>query len=202
MRILLFAALAAALPGVSSAQSFGVGSNAINLGVGVGGYGYSYINRGYGRYAVSPSLSLSYEHGVAELGPGVVGVGGYLARRTARYERTYTAGPHLYQEDRRWSNTLLGIRGSWHFNAWHGNDRLDLYGGVMLGVNLVGYTNRSTRTTNGVVEAWDDGYLYRSGYAAFSLFAGARYYFGERFGGFAEVGYGIAWLNVGACLRF
>lgn len=186
----------------ASAQSFDVGTNAINLGLGVGGYGFGYIGRGYSTYTVTPSVSLSYEHGITELGPGVLSIGAYLARKSAHYERSYVSGPHNYYEDKRWTNTLFGLRGSWHFNSWHGNSKLDLYGGAMLGISAVRYRNRSTRTTNGVVESWDDGLRYSSGYAAFSLFCGARYYFTEAIGAYAELGYGISWLNVGAAFRF
>jgi hypothetical protein len=192
-----------AMAAAAAGQSFEVGTNAINLGLGVGGYGYSYVGRGYGSYTASPSVSLSYEHGITELGPGVLGIGGYLARKSVHLERSYITGTYSYFEDKRWTNTLLGVRCSWHYNSWHGNRQFDLYGGLMLGVNMVGYRNRSTRTSsNGAVETWDDGQRYSSGVAAFSLFCGARYYFTEAIGAFAELGYGIAWLNVGAAFRF
>jgi hypothetical protein len=200
-RTLLLATLCS-MAGAASAQSFDVGTNAINLGLGVGGYGFGYIGRGYSSYTVSPSVSVSYEHGITELGPGVLSIGAYLARKSAHYERGYVAGSTNFYEDKRWTNTLFGLRGIWHFNSWHGNDKLDLYGGAMLGLNMVRYRNRSTRTTNGVVETWDDGVRYDSGFAAFSLFCGARYYFTESIGAYAELGYGISWLNVGAAFRF
>jgi hypothetical protein len=37
---------------------------------------------------------------------------------------------------------------------------------------------------------------------AYSLFAGARYFLSDNFGVMAELGYGIAYLSLGASLKF
>jgi hypothetical protein len=198
-------ALAAALMApAAAAQSFDVGTNAINLGIGLGGYRYSYVASGASGYSVSPTLAFSYERGVAPLGPGVLGVGAFLANKSVRYEATqnYPWANTTYNYDQRWSNTIIGLRGSWHYNEWHGMDELDVYGGLMLGYNIGSYRNRSTRTINGVTSDYDYGYSGSISFATFSTYLGARYYFTEKIGAYLEFGYGIAYLNLGLAARF
>jgi hypothetical protein len=36
---------------------------------------------------------------------------------------------------------------------------------------------------------------------AYSLFVGGRYYFNQHIGVFAELGYGVAWLNLGVAFH-
>lgn len=184
---------------VASGQSFDVGSNGINLGLGLGGGRYSYIT-GVGNYRVSPAFVLSYDRGITQLGPGVLAIGGMIANQTVKYEYNYTSIGYTYNYDRRWSNTLVGARGTWHWNDWHGNDKLDLYAGVFAGYNIGTYRNKSTRTVNGVTTTWDDGYSATSSYLRSGVFAGCRYLFTEKFGVYGELGYGIAYLNAGVTL--
>ncbi len=55
---------------------------------------------------------------------------------------------------------MLGARGTYHWNDWHGNDRLDLYAGVFAGYNIGTYRNKSTRTVNGVTTSHEAGADY------------------------------------------
>lgn len=183
-----------------SAQSFDVGTNAINLGLGLG-TNYSYIT-GTGNYSVSPAFVFAYDRGVTQLGPGVLAIGGVVAFQTVKYDYTYTSFNYRYDYDRRWSNTLIGARGTWHWNEWHGNDKLDLYAGVLAGYNIGTYTSKTTRTYNGVTSTYDDGYNASSSFFRHGLFAGCRYLFSQRFGVYGEVGYGIANLNAGLTFKF
>lgn len=186
---------------VASAQSFDVGSNAFNVGIGLGGYRYSYYT-GTGTYRSSPTLGFSYERGVTEIGPGVLGIGGLIAFKTVKHEYSYSYWwGDSYQIDELWTNTTIGVRGSWHWNEWHGNDKLDLYAGVMLGYNIGSYKNNSTITEDGVTRPYNN---YRSSvsssFATYGAYAGCRYLFTEKFGVYGELGYGIAYLNAGVTL--
>jgi len=195
--LLTAAAFAAALftGNQANAQSFDVGSNGINLGLGLGGR-YSYIT-GTGNYSVSPAFVFAYDRGVAQIGPGVLAIGGLIAWQTVKYDYNYTSFGYSYNYDRRWTNLLFGARGTYHWNDWHGNDKLDIYAGVFAGYNIGTYTGKSTRTYNGVTTTWDDGYTSSSSYARGGAFVGARYLFTSKFGVYGELGYGVAYLNAG-----
>ncbi|WP_017256992.1 outer membrane beta-barrel protein [Pedobacter arcticus] len=80
---------------------------------------------------------------------------------------------------------IAGVRASYHFDF--GVEKLDPYLGAMLGYNKVSYDSGYTGSASGV---------------AYSGHAGARYYFTEKIGGFAEVGYGVANLTIGAAFKF
>ncbi len=185
----------------TAAQAFEEGTNAINVGIGIGGYRYSYASLSTGTYRSSPAFTISFDRGLKQLGPDVLGVGGFIGYKTVKYEYDYSnIFGYSYHYDRRWSNLVIGARASYHLNWWHGNDKLDLYGGVMLGYNIGSYSDKSTRTYNGVTSDYDDGVSYTSSFATYSAFAGARYLFTEKFGVYGELGYGISYLNAGLTL--
>ena len=165
---------------------FGVGTNAVNLGIGIGsrygyGTGYSYLG---GNSSVSPAISLSYERGIIPLGPGVLGVGGILAYQGASYE---------FGSGNKWKYTdiVVMVRGSSHYPV---TKEFDAYGGVGIGV-------RNSRASF-------DG----SGFAGFDsasatdvtsgLFVGGRYFFTESIGAFAELGYDQTYLKIGLSAKF
>lgn len=201
----VFLCSATGIAGSANAQSFDVGTNAINAGIGLGGSRYSYISSYNNHYTVSPTLSASYERGVSELGPGILGIGGFFARKSVKYEDANPAsysGAWAYNYEQHWSNTVIGLRGSWHYNEWHGSDRFDLYGGIMLGYNIGSYKDKSTRTRNGVTEPWDSGVNYKLSFVTWSSYLGARYLFTDNVGAYLELGYGITYLNLGATFKF
>ena len=114
-------------------------------------------------WRVGPAVS--FEYGVADnlfnLDKATLGVGGYLG---------YALGNN---------NFIIGARGLFHYQFV---DKLDTYGGVMIGFQRWG------------------------GLAISPLFAGARYYFKEKMGVFAELAfyenYSIGYLNLGLALKF
>lgn len=173
-------------PRQASAQ-FDVGDKVASLSVGIGG---NYVSS----TSQSPALGLGYEQGVTDLGPGVLGLGGYLGYKSLAYKHRFMT----YEYDWRYTYLILGFRGSWHYNEWHGNDRLDTYGGLMLSYNIVN---------------WKDHTVYPSGAIAVSSgsassgigltgFLGTRYYFNDNLGVQAELGYGVAILNLGLAYKF
>jgi hypothetical protein len=188
----------------AQAQSFDVGDNVLNLGIGLGGYRYSYLSSYNNGVTVTPTLCASYERGVSELGPGVLGISGFFARKSVRYQDhvSQSWSGWAYDYDRRWSNTIIGLRGSWHYNEWHGSDRFDIYGGLMLGYNIGSYKNKSTRTRNGVTETYDDDFNYSLSFVTYSTYLGMRYLFTDNIGAYLELGYGISYLNLGAPIKF
>ena len=86
-----------------------------------------------------------------------------------------------------------------HLDFVEGNDKVDLYAGIMLGDNIAKntytttdphrdpyYTHVSTQSYGGII---------------FSAFGGCRYRFNDRFGVFGELGFGVAVLNLGLNIK-
>ena len=160
----------------TNAQEFNKGTNVINAGIGIGG---SYYSGGFGSSA-GLGLNLSYERGIWEIGgPGVVSLGGYLG--TTSYRLNFNGG----RDNVRY--TAVGVRGAYHYNGLE-VENLDVYGGTMLSYNSVSYSN--------------DAFSSLSGRLGATIFVGGRYYFTEQFGVYAEAGYGVAFLQLGASYRF
>ncbi|MBM1107922.1 hypothetical protein JQC67_17335 [Aurantibacter crassamenti] len=155
------------------AQEFSVGTNVINAGIGLGGY-YG----GYSTSSQSPVLSVSYERGVWDVpGPGVVSLGGYFGRKTFKY--------NSIGSDYSWSYNVIGVRGAYHYLGLE-VENLDVYAGAMASYRIYSgdRANNFGSSPGG------------------TAFIGGRYYFAENFAVFAEGGYGVALLSVGASFRF
>jgi hypothetical protein len=128
---------------------------------------------GYGTTAVPP-LSASFEVGVVDkiIDKGVIGVGGYLGFSSYKYV-SYKL-----------SNFVIGPRGTFHYPFIN---NLDTYAGLMIGYNLYH-------------DNWDYGPNY--GGIVSSWFLGGRYYFSNNLAAMLELGYGVAYLNIGVALKF
>ncbi len=92
----------------------------------------------------------------------------------------------------KWSFTyiIVGARGAYHKEFV---ENLDTYAGVLLGYNIA-----SAKWEGTGLELPSPSV----GGIAYAGFAGARYHFGDSFGVFAEVGYGIALLTAGITMKF
>lgn len=182
--------IAALFAGGASGQAFEKGENVAGLLVGIGG-NYS----AYDDYSsVTPALGLFYEKATnANVGPGVLGLGGLIAYKSLHSEGHYYSS---YNYDYDWTYLILGFRGAYHWNTWHEVPKLDTYAGLMLGYNIVSFHD-NTNYPDGY-----DEYNSSSSGLGLSLYVGSRYYFSDRFGVLAELGYGIAVLNIGCQLKF
>ena len=154
----------------------------IGLSIGLGGTLYSGYDSGFSR---TPAISLSYEHCVKDNlfdENSALGIGGMLGFASAKYSAPGDS----------WSwkstNFILGGRGALHYQFI---DNLDTYTGLMLGYNIVStkYTGEVSQDASGGGFAW-------------AWYLGGRYYFSESTAAFAELGYGIAVLNLGVALKF
>ena len=74
-----------------------------------------------------------------------------------------------------------GVRGALHYQFV---DKLDTYAGLMLAMRIWSY----------------EGYSYNDFILPFYI--GGRYYFTDNIGAFAELGYGIAYLQLGVSFKF
>lgn len=155
-----------------NAQEFNVGTNVISGGIGLGG--------NFGSYSTStqaPGFSINYERGVWDVGPGVVSLGGYVGTKTYKYKYSNNVD--------KWSYTIVGVKGAYHYNGFE-VENLDVYGGVLLSYNILSYSGLGS-------------YGSRAG---FTGFLGGRWYFTDSIAVFAEAGYGVAYLTLGISFRF
>ncbi len=183
MKKLFIACLVACLAALNvSAQktSFAQKDNVVGVGIGFGGNMYAgYYGSGIKRI---PAISAYYEHCVKDNlwdEKSSIGVGGLLGYASAKTD---------YWKS---SNIIIGARGALHYAFL---DKLDTYTGLMLGYDIVSFK-------------WEDDLWnnYASGAASgftWSWFVGARYYFTDSFAAFAELGYGVAILNLGVSFKF
>ena len=170
------------------AQTYKVGSNVVSAGVGLGS---SITGFGYG--SQSPALSLQYERGVWEAGPGVVSLGGYIGYKSYKY--SYSDGSGSYTEKLKY--TIFGVRGAWHYTGLN-IDNLDVYGGVMLSYDHAGF---SSNVSTAYGSSSSSGGSFNSS-VGFTAFVGSRYFFAGNLGGFAELGYGVSYFTIGLAYKF
>lgn len=161
------------------AQQFQKGTTVVNAGIGLGT-----ALGGLGK--ARPAISLSLDRGVWPVGgPGVISLGGYLGNTGYKYSSgAYTA---------KWNYFIVGARGAYHYNGFSSVPKLDVYGGAMLGYNIVNYSSDGNDV--------DISNSYGSG-IGFSGFLGGRWFFTEQIGAYAELGYGVSVLNAGLAIKF
>ncbi|MDX9726679.1 MAG: hypothetical protein RBT38_09870 [Bacteroidales bacterium] len=161
--------------------SFSKGDKAFNLGTGIG----SNLFSGTYYIPILPPFSVSIETGIKDhiLEKGVLGVGAFGAFSSYKFRYSNNGW--------KTSEVIIGGRGSFHYPFV---DDLDTYTGIMAGYGIMSneffgsYTEEDyTGSSNGFRWAW---------------FVGARYYFVESMAAFAEIGYGVSYLNAGIAFRF
>ncbi|MBL7698900.1 MAG: hypothetical protein JNK79_12105 [Chitinophagaceae bacterium] len=169
------------------AQTFFKGTNIVGLGVGIGG---SLGSFSYG--SQTPGISALYEKGVWEIGgPGVISLGGYAGIKGFKY----SGGSGSYHYSQKWNYTIIGVRSAYHYNGIN-NKKFDVFGGLMLSYNILNY-----KYEDNIGGGTAAGGSYGSA-AGLTAFVGGRYFFSDNIGAFAEVGYGVAYLTLGAAFKF
>jgi hypothetical protein len=126
-------------------------------------------------------------------GPGVISLGGFIGIKSYKYSYNYIG----YDISQKWSYTVIGVRSAYHYNGIKSSD-FDVYGGAMLSYDIVSYSYDSN-VPNSYNYNVDGSYGSAIG---ISLFVGGRYYFNDQFAAFAELGYGVAYLNLGVSYKF
>jgi hypothetical protein len=175
-----------------NAQAFSESTKELNAGLGFGNsyYGYSYVTGA--NYTQIPTIFLSYDQGTKiELGPGKIGIGGFLGFSSAKASYAYDN----YEWSYSWKNTVIGGRGTYHYPV--ANEKLDLYGGVSIGIWMQSYTYRDTDPFWG--GSLNQNQKYSNLYYAGCV--GARYLFTDKIGAFGELGWDIALLKLGVTVK-
>jgi hypothetical protein len=168
----------------ANAQGMEVGKNNFGVGVGLG-------NNWYGLGGISPAARLNFDHGFFNAGPGVITIGASAGFSFYTYHNSWGTG---YTET--WTNLVLASRGAWHYNFGNiGNENFNAYAGVGLGVRIETYTE-NYKGVDELDGGWGGSYLH------YATFVGGSYQFSDNFGVFAEVGYDVTNVLVGANFRF
>lgn len=163
---------------------FEEGTNALNLGIGIGSvysFGAGFFD---GSSSVSPAISLSYERGIRPIGPGILGIGGYVGYQGASYD--LGGGDKI-----KYSDILVTVRGAFHYPV---TAEFDAYGGVGIGIRH-GSTSYEGDFFDGTSSASYNDFVT-------GIFAGGRYFFTDNIGAFGEVGYDQSFLKVGLTAKF
>lgn len=153
------------------------------FGIGVGGLGGFYGSSNL------PVLSAGVDFGVDKM----FSAGGRIGYTSSSFESPYFVGFNrlIY----RWKYTYITIagRGSYHYPIE--NEKVDLYGGLDLGYNIVSSKYDGDAAGRVFASRASGSYMF------FGAHIGGRYYFSESLAAFGELGYGYGILNVGISLK-
>ncbi len=170
------------------AQAFEQGTSVASVGI---GFGSTILN--YSGASQTPAISLQYEKGVWDIGgPGVISLGGYAGFKGYKYSGV--AGTYTW--DQKWNYTVIGVRSAYHYTGIK-NDKVDVYGGLMLSYNIVNYKYTDNMGNSGLYSAGS----YGSG-VGLTAYVGGRYFFTDNIAGMTELGYGVSYFTIGASLKF
>ena len=123
-------------------------------------------------------IGLGYEYGMSEK----IGLGAYVGYASQSYSVPFFG-------DYKVTNILVGVKGNYHFFQ---SDKIDAYGGLLLGYDVA-----SSKWTTANTIAIPTTY----GGIVFGGSVGARYYFTDNIAAFAELGYGLGYLNAGLAYK-
>ncbi len=171
------------------AQTFQKGDNVLSAGIGFGST-LGFVKGG----SQTPALSVNFERGAWEAGPGVISIGGYIGYKSIKYSAS--SGSYTYSQT--WKYSIVGARAAYHYTGLE-TDKVDLYGGLMLSYNILRYKYQDNLGGSGGSVSGTGN--YGSG-AGFTGFVGGRYYFTPAIAAYAELGYGISFLNAGISFKF
>jgi opacity protein-like surface antigen len=166
--------------------------NILHLSAGTGG---PWLIK-FDQTSASPLFQMNYERVLADVpGTGMVGIGAHFGFKSLQRESSLGTGSYFYY-DTRYTVIPVGMRITTHY--WLGMDKLDTYGGVGGGINLVSMRVKEEAAGG---DLFTEDQAVKS-YFHYSLFVGARYAITENVGAFAELAYGNSYLNFGAALKF
>lgn len=176
--IILTIAIVLGIGAGASAQTFNQGDNILNFGIGLG----SAFRTGK---STLPPVSVSFEHGFTDK----ISAGGVLAYMGSREESQFGSTKYIFK----YSYVIIGLRGSYHL---YQTDKIDAYGGATLGYVI----GKSKVEVEGPNAFFTPQAASVSG-IAYGIHVGGKYYFNEKVGAFAELGYGMAILNLGLTVK-
>ncbi len=174
----------------AQAQEFEKGDGVISATIGFG----STISSG-GFYTSSiPGIGVAFDYCVVDNlidGNASIGVGGYFGISGSKWEQSYFDPIAGQQKTYGWKYTYIvpAAQGTFHYHVF---DKVDFYGGLRLGFEVVTASEIGDFAGN---TSSDAGSFY------VGAVVGARYYFNDNWAALAELGYGIAYFNIGMSYR-
>jgi hypothetical protein len=173
-RFLLIAVLLILALGISFGQiAYKKGDQVGSAMLGLGSFVYT-----SGASSSLPPLSVAFDYGYNEN----ISFGGLLSYTRASEDFGYVKWT--------WSYMIIAARGAYHYDLLH-QSNIDTYGGLMLGYEIA---SESTDNSNWPVSGGGSTLL-------FSAFVGGRYYFTPNLAAQAEIGFGLALLNIGVAYK-
>lgn len=167
----------------TEAQVYEKGSSQLNAGIGLGS-----TLTGSGFKSTIPPIGVSFEYGFHDK----ISVGAYAGYAGASNEITSFGGTWKFN----YSYIVIGARGSYHFDFLD-TDKFDPYAGVIIGYNIASSSvEKPSGYTGPDITAASAGGVIIGGHL------GMRYHFNEKIGVFGELGYGIAFLQLGVTAKF
>ncbi len=171
---------------ISNGQSLSKKQIDFSLGVGIKTTFYS-----PGLYPLAIA-NFAVDYGFSKNFSGGIFVSTFNTEKEYNGKLWVSASWRYWNETHWWRTFICGMRLAYHFNSAI-NQKKDFYMGIMPGNNFVKHSSYNTIDSNNpLVEPPD----YRGGFV-WAVFVGCRYRFNNQAGVFAEVGYGITYLNFG-----
>jgi hypothetical protein len=182
--ILAVAAVLCIATATQAQETFSKGTKVVNVGI---GFGSNLGGTGYNQ--TIPPIHASLDWSIVDNlfdAKSSIGVGGYLGFAGNKWETSI--GNISYG----WKYTyiIIGARGTFHYQF---APKFEAYAGLMLGYNIASVSDIGN--VSGFKSDSNGGF-------AFGAFLGARYYITDNIGVFAELGYGMAYFNLGASFKF
>jgi hypothetical protein len=171
--VLLVLALSISFGQIAYKKSDQVGS----LMIGLGSLVYT-----SGASGSVPPLTVAYDMGYNEN----ISFGGLVSYTGAKYDWGYGG------YNTTWTYIIIAARGAYHLDLLH-KDNIDTYGGLMLGYDIASVS--TNYNAFGYSASAGGGLL-------FGGFVGGRYYFNPNLAVQAELGFGLAILNIGVAYKF
>jgi len=153
----------------------------LNTGVGFGSQGISSSHQ-----TTFPLLMASLDYALRDdLGPGIIGVGGYLG--VEGFKSEFGDGDYGWK----YTSAIVQGRATYHYQFV---EKLDTYAGLGLGFRVTSASAYGAHPTD--IPEPDDGLNM-----VVTVFAGAKYFFTEKFAAFGELSVGVTLLTVGVSFR-
>ncbi|HXG00805.1 MAG TPA: hypothetical protein VNL69_08455 [Bacteroidota bacterium] len=168
---------------VSARSGYDPNVKIAQFGIGLGGLGGFYGSSNL------PVLSAGVDFGVDKM----FSAGGRIGYTSSSFESPYLVGFNRFIYRWKYTYITLAGRGSYHYPIE--NEKLDLYGGLDLGYNIVSSKYDGDVAGRAFAASASGSYIF------FGAHVGGRYYFSESLAAFGELGYGFGILNVGISLK-
>lgn len=163
-----------------------VGDQTVTAGLGIGMAGL------YGTSTLPP-INISYETALSAM-EGKLSIGGLVGFAGSKEEIPWITWsgwvPTQTTITYKYTYIIVGARAAYHYPVI---DNIDTYGGLMLGYNIV------SNSIDGAPAGWSGS--ASASYLAIGGFVGGKYFFTPNLGAYAELGYGVGFINLGIAYK-